>query len=524
MSKFSNYMEVYFVRLPYFFYITTLLFIFLSGIFFFFFIQAPDNFNFIILNYSNAIFFTFLQAIVATFFSSLLGFFFFLILYLSVKSQRLISAFLNFCFILSVIFVSFGVIFFYSSNGVLSRLFSLLSLDYELKIFLFIGIIYVTSYFNIAFNANFFFRKLVNLPENYIKLLKSNDIPFLTAVRLQIRKYLFQGYRSILILTIIFCASNFTILYLLSGSPHLVTIELSIYQSIIFNADLYSGITLGIIQLILMLFLSSLIMFNQNYDQSFNFNKSSNTRFPKNILISMAFYAIVFYFLIPFLILIKGLFNFNAQLFLSPSFINSIINSLLISFLSVSLAVLISLSTLFVYRSFLERNSKFHKLIFISISILLFIPSLTLSSVIFYLNFNLNFIFSNFLIVFLINSFFITPIIFVFLSSKFIQNYFHEHRLSVLFNISPLIRIFKIDIPKIKNELILIISAIFVLSLGDLTSVTIFNDSSFQTIPLFISQLYNNYKYDDAFFILSLFIIFLFFVMYMPSRLLKINA
>ena len=110
MNKFIRYMEVYSIRLPYILYIGTFFFIFISGIFFF--IQAPDNFNFIILNYSNAIFFTFLQAIVATFFSSLLGFIFSLILYLSGKSQRLISAFLNFCFILPVIFVSFGVIFF----------------------------------------------------------------------------------------------------------------------------------------------------------------------------------------------------------------------------------------------------------------------------------------------------------------------------------------------------------------------------------------------------------------------------
>ena len=87
-----------------------------------------------------------------------------------------------------------------------------------------------------------------------------------------------------------------------------------------------------------------------------------------------------------------------------------------------------------------------------------------------------------------------------------------------------LIRLIKIDIPKIKNELVLIISAVFVLSLGDLTSITIFNDSSFRTIPLFISQLYNNYKYDDAFFILSLFIISLFFIMYLPSRFLNRNA
>ena len=515
-------MGAFFIRLPYYLYLFILLFIFVTGISFF--LTATDSYIFNFLNYSNAIFFTFFQATTATFFSSILGFIFGLILYLSGKNQRLISAFLNFCFILPVIFVSFGVIFFYSSNGVLSKFLNLFSLNYDFKIFSFAGIIYVTSYFNIAFNANFFFRKLVNLPDNYIKVLKSNNITFWTAVRLQIRGYLFQGYRSIIILTLIFCASNFTILYLLSGSPILVTIELSIYQSIIFNADLYSGITLGIIQLILMLFLSSFIMFNKNFDQSFNFNKSSIIKFPKNSLISIGFYSIVFYFLIPFLILIKGLFNFNIQLILSKGFLNSIFNSLMISTFSVLLSIFLSLSALFTYRSFLEKNSNLQKFTFLSIVILLFIPSLTLSSIIFYLNFNLNFIFSNFLIVSIINSFFITPIVFVFLSSKFIENYIHESKQCSILKISPFIRLIKIDIPKIKNELVLIISAVFVLSLGDLTSITIFNDSSFRTIPLFISQLYNNYKYDDAFFILSLFIISLFFIMYLPSRFLNRNA
>ena len=82
------------IRLPYYFYLTALCFIFLTGIFFF--ITKPDNFVFNISNYSNAIFFTFFQAIIATFFSSFLGFIFSLILYLSGKNQRLISAFLNF--------------------------------------------------------------------------------------------------------------------------------------------------------------------------------------------------------------------------------------------------------------------------------------------------------------------------------------------------------------------------------------------------------------------------------------------
>ena len=64
-------MGAYMIRLPYYFYLTALCFIFLTGIFFF--ITKPDNFIFNILNYSNAIFFTFFQAIIATFFFSFLG-------------------------------------------------------------------------------------------------------------------------------------------------------------------------------------------------------------------------------------------------------------------------------------------------------------------------------------------------------------------------------------------------------------------------------------------------------------------
>ncbi|RZO88352.1 MAG: hypothetical protein EVA57_05245 [alpha proteobacterium HIMB59] len=171
----------------------------------------------------------------------------------------------------------------------------------------------------------------------------------------------------------------------------------------------------------------------------------------------------------------------------------------------------------------MERNFLSHKIIFISISILLFVPSLSLSAMIFYLNFTLGFLLNNFLIVTLINSFFITPIIFIFLINKFMENSKSEYRNSYLFNIHPLIRLIYIDIPKIRNELLLISSAVFILSLGDLTSVTIFNDSSFKTIPLYISQLYSSYRYDDAFFILSIFIIFILILMFIPLRYIFLN-
>ena len=207
--------------------------------------------------------------------SSIAGFIFGLILYLSNKNPNVISSLLNFCFILPVIFVSFGSIFFYSSNDILSIIFHWLSVDYNLNVFSLKGIIYVTSYFNIAFNANFFYRKLINIPENYIKVLQSNGIPFLKSIKLQLKNFIFSGYSSVLILSFIFCIGNFTIVYLLSGSPNLTTIELAIYQSIIFDADLMRAILLGMTQLIIIMVISlSLISKTNTFSTFASFKKS----------------------------------------------------------------------------------------------------------------------------------------------------------------------------------------------------------------------------------------------------------
>tara|TARA_Y100000996_G_scaffold411553_1_gene395954 strand:+ start:3218 stop:4786 length:1569 start_codon:yes stop_codon:yes gene_type:complete len=502
------------IKLPYLIYLFLIFIIFTSTLFFLFLINSSDKLD--IISYLKSIRFSFFQALLASFISSIFGFIFGLFFYLSNKNQKMISSFLNFCFILPVIFISFGFIFFYNSRGPISILFEILSLQYEFKIFSLIGIIYVTSYFNIAFNANFFFRKMVNIPENYIKILQSNGVPFLYAIRLQLKKFIFSGYSSVIILTFVFCIGNFTIVYLLSGSPNLTTIELAIYQSIVFEANLKKAIILGLTQLCIILLGSVFIV-----SKSLNFSSYSNFRLShafksKNIFLDIIFWIIIIYFCLPFLVFIKGLLSINFEIIFSISFIKSLINSLSVSFISLSISILLSLSALSIYRYFVDTKNLLQKFVFVSITILLFIPSLSLSAIIFYFNYSLNFIFNNFFIVSLINSFFITPLMFIFLSSKFMENNIYDYKNSIFFNILPTIRLIKIDLPKIKKELYLISSTVFVLSLGDLTSVTIFNDSTFKTIPLYISQLYSNYRYEDAFFVLSLFIIIILLIMYIP--------
>ena len=522
MSKFYFDRGVGLIGLPYLIYLAFIIILLISS--FFVFTDINDFKEFNLLSYLGTIKFTFFQAFLACSISSIVGLIFSLIFYFSNKDPRVISSFLNFCFILPVIFVSFGSIFFYSSNGILSIVFNWLSIDYDIKIFSLKGIIYITSYFNIALNANFFYRKLINIPENYMKVLQSNGVPFLKSIRLQLKKFIFSGYSSVLILSFIFCIGNFTIVYLLSGSPNLTTIELAIYQSIVIDADLKMAILLGITQLVIILIISISVIGKTTTFNTFNTFKKSYKSLDKSLLIDIIFWSIIIYFCIPFLVLIKGIMSFNLQLLFSISFLNSLMSSLLVSTLSLLISVFLTLSSLYVYRSFLDKNSSFHKFIFLSISMLLFIPSLSLSAMIFYLNFKLNFIFESIWIVSIVNSFFITPIMFIFLSGKFIENHIYEFKNITLSNVTSFTRLIRIDLPKIKYEFILVSTTVFVLSLGDLTSVTIFNNSSFKTIPLFISQLYSNYRYEDAFFILSLFILFIILIMYLPSKLLKQNV
>lgn len=522
INKLNKQKGVLYLALPYLLYLAFI--VSLTYIVVEYFVEFNGE-NFVFDSFSSAFLFTFYQAFLATVISILFGFIFAVVFYLSPISHRLISSLLNICFVIPVLFISYGVINIFSSNGVLSELASLIDINYNFNIFSFFGILLVTSYFNIAFNANFFYRKLLSIPENYLKLFKSNSISFFRAIKLPLRNYLLSGYSNVIILTFLFCIGNFTIIYLFAGSPSLTTIELAIFESLNFKADIYSALILGLIQLFIILILSIPILFkNTNFYLISSTKRSTYFPFKRNLFIYLMAALALLFLISPFFILINGLANFNLDIFSSLTFYQSFINSLSVSIVSVILALLLSLSSLFLFRFMQERHLFLNKYLFISIACMAFIPSLSLSAIIFLINIKLNFILSNFICVSIINCFFITPVVFIFLMTKFLQNYQNNFKLCSLYKIKPLVRFFKIDLFFIKEELMLISTAVFVLSLGDLTSVTIFNDQSFMTVPYYISQLYSSYRYNDSFFVLSLFVLFIFFIIYLPTKLSKSHA
>ena len=511
------------IKLPFYFYILILISIGTSVLFFFYNLEnlsvSYDNF------FKQSIKFTFFQAILSTSISITFGFILSLCLYLSnIKSQYITTA-LNFFFIAPVLFISYGVIFIHGSNGLMQKIFQLFNLDFSYSFFGLVGIIYVTSFFNIALSANYFYRKLINIPENYLKLLAANKINFYLALTKYLRPIILNNIIILVSMILIFCISNFTIIYIFANSPLLTTIELAIYQKISFEANILDAVVYGFIQSGLIIVILIPILKLRNNFELLTLKQSEIYRIYKpNLLSSIILIIFCFYFFTPCLVILKGLFNFNLDLLFSLSSLTAFMYSFLIAISSLLISLLIGLSSLFITRGLYEKKSQLSNFIIFTIFIISFIPAITLSAILFLINSNLNFILPNFLIVSFVNSFLLTPLIFLFLLPKFMENNRHERLKIIQFKISPLVRLIKIDFLKFKKELLIICSSCFVLSMGDLTSITLFNSNSFKTVPYFISQLYSSYRYDDAFFLLAVFVIFIVFFLYSINKVLYKNV
>ena len=197
-SSYKHSMGGLLIKLPFLLYISALIFISVSIIYFFntYENSYPTYDNL----FKQSIKFTFFQAILCTLISICFGFILSLCLYVSNIKRIYITTALNFFFIAPVLFISYGVIFIHGSNGLIQKILHFFNLEIPYSIFGLIGIIYVTSYFNIALSANYFYRKLISVPENYLKLLSANKINFYLALTKYLRPIILNNLLSTSIL------------------------------------------------------------------------------------------------------------------------------------------------------------------------------------------------------------------------------------------------------------------------------------------------------------------------------------
>ena len=282
---------------------------------------------------------------------------------------------------------------------------------------------------------------------------------------------------------------------------------MQIYNLIIFEADLVQSVFLGALtSMTIILLLSYKFKFHSSFynisNVTHNFYKNSNS-----LIIWIIFILFFAYFIAPYLFMIVGFTNFSLDKLFNIQFWNSVFISFIVGSFSAFIGLLVTISAFYFTDQKFNHSFFRSKFTYIIIFIISSLPAISLASIIYALNIKLNFLLNEFFLMIIMNGLFCLPIIFILSYSQYISQYDVYRKICLNNDLKDNLRFHYILLPKLKSSLFVGFLIALLLSLGDLTSITIFNTSQFQTAPYFISSLYSSYKYYDAFFYLSLYVL-----------------
>ncbi|MFI3255923.1 MAG: ABC transporter permease subunit [Psittacicella sp.] len=430
-----------------------------------------------------------------------------------IKISALLSTLPSLSIILSLLSI-------FSSNGWVAILVKHIGINYSWNFYGFIPILIGNIIFNLPLGINIFYNALNEVPENNKKLAKQFCIKNLTYIKNIDLPYIKKSIPSSFVLFFLLCFTSFTSVLILGGSPKDTTLEVLIYENIIFNFNLSSAAILAITQLIISLIFFIFIPKNIFLSQK---TQTKNSIFPKfNRSIKIIQSISIALFIITLISILAAIFLPIFQIgnifnYINLTVIKAFITTLIIGLLSGIINIIMCLFILNISRNLLLN--KFNNLGNIINNLGLFIisiPALIISIGLFFI---LNkFLENYYLILFIIsflNAILTIPYSLNFLKIKFTQNLISNNKLSLSLGVKYLKFFRYVDLPIIKKEILLSFIWSFSLSIGDFTIVSLFGNNNFITLPWLLYQDLNKYQNNAAIFIsfiISLTIFFSFII------------
>ena len=302
---------------------------------------------------------------------------------------------------------------------------------------------------------------------------------------------------SLFVLVSFICFVSFTPILILGGGPKYSTIEVAIYQSVIFLNDYNQAVILLIIQILIC---SSIFIFFFKSFKSNNFTLDDRRRNINNISYSykylfdyiLIFILIIFIFSPVFYIIIKGINDKLVLVIQSNFFFSSLITTLKISSFSGLLALLLTYGNLeFIHRSKNKKELWFYVLIIFSPAII---------AVGYYIFIN-EFLLLNvpiIIIVIVINTIFILPFSYNYLSPSYFRVSQEHSNLSESINLYGFKKFMIVDLNRLKHPLINTFCIASILSSSDLVIISFFGTNDLSTLTQTIYRLLGSYRIEEA--------------------------
>ncbi len=413
--------------------------------------------------------------------------------------KAILVTLMNIIFVLPVLIIILTVIKVFGFNGIPNQILDLVGIE-KISIYGLQGILVGHVLINLPFAVRLMLSGWLMIPQEHFRLarqLNFRKAEYFRYLELPMLRKIIPGIFTIIFL---FCCLTFSIALILGGGPGATTIELAIYQSIIFEGNVGIAARLSIYQLILMgliLLISFKISGKPVFENAIILK--AKTFMPKNKLdykLDIIWISLFSLFIsLPIIIIFyKGIANIlSVEIFLFYGLFNSLFVALLAAVVNLSISVVLCFTII--------KEESFKKLIIeIGSFSLICISPLVLGTAIFLVLFEHIDIADNALVLTgLANGILMIPISLTILLPGFIKitdRYGHIMRSLGLSNIKQILEIY---FPLLSSNIRFSFALVFVLSIGDLGIIVLFSGSESSTLPMYLYRLMGSYRMDEAY-------------------------
>lgn len=220
----------------------------------------------------HVIFFSVLQAFLSAWLSIIIGVFFARTLfYLEFVGKSLVLKLLSLTYVLPSLVAVFGIIGIYGNAGWIANITARLNIDWQPNIYGLSGILVANLFFNIPLATKIFLQSLCSIPNQQRQLAAQLGIRGWQFIRLIELPYLRQQLLSLFALVFMLCFTGFTIVLTLGGGPQYTTLEVAIYQAIVFEFNLSKAALFALLQfLFCFVIFSTMSSFSKNHIAEIN--------------------------------------------------------------------------------------------------------------------------------------------------------------------------------------------------------------------------------------------------------------
>ena len=426
-------------------------------------------------------------------------------------------------FIFPVVSAIFSIILIFGNNGFINNIFEMLGFS-KISIYGLKGIVIINIFFNLPLAIRFLLLAWNEIPNEQLKLAKSLNVKSLNYFKLIELPMLRSTLPTTSCIIFLICVSSFSVALTLGGGPSSTTLEVAIYQAIVFDFDFAKASSLASIQFLVCVIIAIFIIFFSNKNSSFA--SQENKSFEINSLYVerskmdwfWIIFAVLFLFLPILFLIFKGFFGI---FYLPKTIFLTALNSFVLALFSGFLGVCLTLTLINFFINF-TVSSKYFEIL--SIFILATSPIVMGTGLFLILKTILNLEILTPLLVILINATMSLPFMLRVLLPAVTKVNEDTGRLSDSLEIYGFDRFKLITFPAIFPAISFSMGLGCALSMADLGVITLFSFADFQTLPLAIYRLMMSYKMDHAMSSSVLLIIICLFLFHLFDYLGKLYA